>query len=99
MAASSARLFPTRGELKGARKPWLRIVAVRRLAWRSVAALVAAASLLYGALWMYYVRSQTASAELGLVAEYVPAERAAVVRVVENGSPAARAGLRPADAI
>jgi phosphoserine phosphatase RsbU/P len=48
---------------------------------------------------MYYVRTQTASAELGFTAVYDERERAGIVGLVEVGSPAARAGLETGDRI
>src|SRR5215510_7353528 len=66
---------------------------------RTLAALFAAVTVLYGAAWMYYIRFQTASGELGFTSAYSTAERAVLVESVEESSPAAQAGLQDGDRI
>src|SRR6185436_3177443 len=66
---------------------------------RTLAALFAAATVLYGAAWMYYIRFQTASGELGFTSAYSTGDGAVVVESVEEASPAAQAGLQAGDRI
>ncbi len=66
---------------------------------RALTLVFAAVSLLYGGAWMYYVRTQSASAEFGFVAAFSPAGRVALVEQVEAGGPADGAGLRVGDRI
>jgi sigma-B regulation protein RsbU (phosphoserine phosphatase) len=63
------------------------------------ATLFAAATLLYGGLWMVAVRVPAAmpSVELGYDADYLPREQAQFIRNVQKNSPAEAAGLRPGD--
>ncbi|MGH9788203.1 MAG: PDZ domain-containing protein, partial [Candidatus Acidiferrales bacterium] len=69
----------------------------RSLLWL-LALVLAAASVAYGALWMYYARWEPA-ARLGIVME-VSADRGAIqVQEVAEGAPVARAGLRAGDLI
>jgi len=69
----------------------------RRLLW-ALALLLAAASIAYGALWMFYARWEPA-ARLGIELEETPDRRAIHVLDVVEGTPVARAGLRPGDLI
>src|SRR5436190_693418 len=66
---------------------------------RTLAALFAAVTVLYGISWMYYIRFQTTSGELGFISAYSTADRAVVVEGVEEASPAAQAGLQAGDRI
>ncbi len=69
----------------------------RWLLW-ALALLLAAASVSYGALWMYYARAERA-ARLGIELEESHDRRAILVQEVIAGAPAARAGLRAGDRI
>ena len=62
----------------------------------ALAILFAAATLLYGALWMAAVRV-TPNVELGYQSSYLAAEQAQLVTSVQPDSPAERCGLRPGD--
>ena len=67
-----------------------------------LAALVVAQSLVsvgYGVSWMYYAQARSASATLGLVAEFDDQTRIAVIASVEGGGPAWAAGLVAGDRI
>ena len=67
-----------------------------------LAALVVAQSLVsvgYGVSWMYYAQARSASATLGLVAEFDGQRRVAVIASVEGGGPAWAAGLVAGDRI
>ena len=63
----------------------------------ALAALYAAASLAYSAVWMYAVRHPAPF--LGVEIEHMSGEPGFVVRVVRDGTPAAAAGLRTGDHI
>jgi sigma-B regulation protein RsbU (phosphoserine phosphatase) len=63
---------------------------------RILAVLFAAATLLYGALWMVAVRSLP-GVELGYDSSYLAGERAQLITRVLPGSPAERIGMRPGD--
>ena len=65
----------------------------------ALVAIQAAISVGYGLVWMFYAQARTASAAIGVVAEYDDVARVAVVTSVEGGSPAAAAGLREGDRI
>src|SRR5262245_3111140 len=69
------------------------------VALRTLAGLFAAITILYGAAWMYYVRFQTVGAQLGFESRYSAPDQAAVVDSVEEGGPAAQAGLKAGDRI
>lgn len=62
----------------------------------ALAIVFAAATLLYGALWMVAVRAAP-DVELGYQGTYLPAERAQLVTSVQPNSPAERCGMRPGD--
>ena len=61
-----------------------------------LAAVFAAATVLYCGLWMVAVRYATA-VELGYDSDYLPDAQAQVVTAVQPDSPAERAGVRPGD--
>jgi membrane-associated protease RseP (regulator of RpoE activity) len=63
-----------------------------------LAALFAATTILYTALWMYG-NFRPPSVEWGFNNEYLQAEHCNVVSSVQNGSPVERAGLRAGDRI
>lgn len=63
-----------------------------------LAAIFGAAIVLYSALWMYSIRWQS-GVELGFDTVYVRSEHCELVRGVEGGGPAAKAGLKPGDRI
>jgi phosphoserine phosphatase RsbU/P len=65
----------------------------------TIAVAFSAAMVTYGCLWMYTAHHRTAPVELGLDTEYSFTTRCSVVRSVYPGSPAEKAGLRPADHI
>ncbi len=69
----------------------------RWLLW-ALALLLTAASVAYGALWMYYTRARPA-ARLGIELEELHDRRAILVQKVIEGTPVARAGLRAGDRI
>ncbi len=67
-----------------------------------LAALVAAQGIVsvgYGVSWMYYAQARSASATLGLVAEFDDDGRVAAIASVEGGGPAWAAGLEAGDRI
>ncbi|MFQ5817833.1 MAG: SpoIIE family protein phosphatase [Terriglobia bacterium] len=64
----------------------------------ALATLFAAATVLYSAIWMYYVRWEP-KALIGIDTEYSPATRAFLVQRVREGTGAERAGLQPGDRI
>jgi hypothetical protein len=64
----------------------------------TLAALFAAATLLYSGLWMYS-NYRPIPVELGFSDEYLDAQHCELVRRVEKGSPAESAGLRAGDRI
>lgn len=74
-------------------------VPLRGALLRGLALALAAVTILYGGAWMYYVRLETASAELGFVSHYSDAASAVMVDSVEDGGPASRSGLRAGDRI
>ncbi len=53
----------------------------------------------YGLAWMYYAQARSASASLGLVAEFDERSRLATITLIEGGSPAEAAGLVTGDRI
>ncbi|HUX09043.1 MAG TPA: SpoIIE family protein phosphatase [Terriglobia bacterium] len=63
-----------------------------------LATIFGAAIILYSALWMYSIRWQS-GVELGFDFNYIGPLHAEVVRSVEAGGPAAKAGLKPGDRI
>ncbi len=64
-----------------------------------LATVLGAASVLYGCVWMYAVRHQSAPVELGFDPQYIASEQVLQVLSVSKGSPAERAGLRVNDRI
>jgi phosphoserine phosphatase RsbU/P len=64
-----------------------------------IATLFAAATILYGSLWMYVIRHQGAPVQLGFNSEYSQANHWLSVQSVVQGSPAEQAGLRAGDRI
>ena len=64
-----------------------------------LATVLAAASVLYGSIWMYDVRHQSAPVELGFDPQYIASEQALQVLSVWKSSPAEQAGLRANDRI
>ncbi|MFQ5663543.1 MAG: SpoIIE family protein phosphatase [Terriglobia bacterium] len=72
--------------------------ALPRLLLVALATLFAAATVLYSAIWMYYVRWEP-KALIGIDTEYSPATRAFPVQRVREGTGAERAGLQPGDRI
>ena len=64
-----------------------------------LATVLAAASVLYGSIWMYAVRHQAASVELGFDPQYIASAQALQVLSVSKNSPAEQAGLRANDRI
>jgi len=65
---------------------------------RALALIFAALTILYSALWMYYIRLQT-RVELGIETEYSVATRSLLTTRVQPVSPAEKAGLRAGDKI
>jgi len=70
---------------------------------RALAILFAAVTILYGSLWMFYIRQRNSPVELGFNKThndtYDEKAHALAVRDVVPDSPAERAGLRPGDSI
>ncbi len=64
----------------------------------TLATLFTAAAILYTAVWMYNSHWQ-APVELGFDNQYLEAEHCELVKSVQRGSPAERAGLRAGDRI
>ncbi|MFQ5695367.1 MAG: PDZ domain-containing protein, partial [Terriglobia bacterium] len=64
----------------------------------ALAALFAAAAILYSAIWMYYIRWEP-KAQIGIEAPYSTLTRSMRVTRVPEGSAAEQAGLRPEDRI
>jgi PDZ domain len=64
----------------------------------ALAIVFAALTILYSALWMYYVRLQT-RVELGIETEYSLATKSLLTLRVQPGSPAEKSGLKPGDKI
>ncbi len=64
----------------------------------ALAVLFAAATILYSAIWMYYVRWES-NAQIGIEAPYSMLTRSMRVTGVPEGGAAERAGLRPEDRI
>lgn len=64
----------------------------------TLAAIFGVAIVLYSTLWMYSIRWQS-HVELGFDFAYVHSGHCELVRGVEKGSPAAKAGLKPGDRI
>lgn len=62
------------------------------------AAMFAAASLLYGGLWVAYANRRV-PVELGFDNKYLPLQHCQLVQSVERHSPAERAGMKPGDRI
>jgi len=65
---------------------------------KSLAWLFAAATLLYAGVWLYTVRLQP-QARLGIESRYLPDTRSIQVQHIDDGSPAAVAGLQAEDVI
>jgi len=64
----------------------------------TLAAIFGAAVVLYSALWMYSIRWQS-GVELGFDFNYIGAQHCELVKSIETGGPAAKAGLKPGDRI
>jgi phosphoserine phosphatase RsbU/P len=63
-----------------------------------LAAIFGAAVMLYSALWMYSIHWQS-RVELGFDFDYIGAQHCEIVKSVESGGPAAKAGLKAGDHI
>lgn len=72
---------------------------VRKLLLATMVVAQSVVSVGYGLLWMYYSQTRSASATLGLVAEFDEGARNALVTAVEGGGPAWAAGLVAGDRI
>ncbi|MEJ2009134.1 MAG: PDZ domain-containing protein, partial [Acidobacteriota bacterium] len=75
-----------------------RSIPLPKLVLAALAAIFGAAIVLYSALWMYSIRWQS-GVELGFDTVYVSSGRCQLVKSVQSGSPAERAGLKPGDRI